>query len=161
MSKILTFYCPDIRKNTNMKFILTIFLLFLFSACSENQSVLSLNEKNYQETQDSLVKYKSYISENTESLSDYMKLDYQSYKAKYNLSEKEMEITRKSFNTTYEIAKAFKAIDQNMSRSNLPHPVKDSIKGNYSFDKNLKPANISKDEDVEVEVMMEAFEKNK
>lgn len=142
-----------------MKIVIVIFLLFLFSACSENKPVLTLNEKSYLKTQDSLAKYKSYISENPEGLSDYMKLDYQSYKAKYNLSEKEMEITRKSFNTTYEIAKAFKAIDQNMSRSNLPHPVKDSIKGNYSFDKNMKPANIKKNEDVEVKVLMEAFNK--
>jgi hypothetical protein len=141
-----------------MKFTFVILLFLLISACSENKPVLTLNEKNYLKTQDSLVKYKSDILENSEeNLSDYMKLDYQSYKTKYQLSEKEMEITTRTFITRCEIVKAFKSIRENRSRSNLnQYHSKDSIKGNYSFDKNLKSADVTKDKDAKI--MMKAFE---
>ncbi len=149
-----------------MKIVIAIFLLFLFSACSENKPALTLNEKNYLKTQDSLVKYKSDIlafsGEDSTDIADYMKLDYQSYQAKYQLSEREMDITRRWLNVRCEEIKVFKAMQENISRSKLNqyHSAnsKDSIKGNYSFDKNLKPVNSKEDEDAEVKVLMDAFE---
>ncbi|MDF3028209.1 MAG: hypothetical protein K0S23_2516 [Fluviicola sp.] len=149
-------------KHQNIKTPFYILILFLISACLEKKTELSQSEKNYLETQDSLIKYKSdifqFLDEDSlqSSVSDYIKLDYQHYKTKYRLSEKEMDATRKAFITTYEIAKTFKEIGENTSRSDSNYS-RGSIKGTYSFDQKLKPANVSKDEDTEVKVLMEDF----
>lgn len=143
--------------------LLTGFVLF---ACSENKPALTENEKNYLDTRDSLLKYRSDILElstnDTSAVSDFIRLDYAAYKAKYKLSEKEMDVMRRTLNVRCEQVKAFKAIRENMSRSGAAYSrhSKDTVKGSYSFDQKLKPANLkqpaSKDE--EVEILMDAFE---
>lgn len=154
-----------------MKFVIPIMLFLLFLACSDDKPILTLNEKNYLKTQDSLVKYKSFIAKlsdgNTlqKNVSDYINLDYKVYKNKYHFSEKQMDSTRRALNTCCKIVKTFIEIEENMSRSNLIkyHSVNpnDSIKGSYSFDQKLKPAKLNKDKNVEVKVLMDAFEEKK
>ena len=120
--------------------ILISSLPFLLLACSENKPALTLNERNYIETQDSLIKYKSVLLEfsgdDSTSISDFIKLDYKSYKSKYQLSEKEMDILRRTFNVRLETIKGFTEIKNNMFRSNINEHTSESqdSKGNYSFD---------------------------
>ncbi len=145
-----------------MKSIISILLSFLVFACSENKRELTQNEKNYYQTQDSLIKYKSDIlelsGEDTSMITDFIRLNYANYKKKYQLSEKEMDVMRRTLNVRCEEVKTFKAIQENISQPIQPY-TKDSVRGDYSFNKKLKPANSAKEEDVETEVLMNAFEK--
>lgn len=148
--------------------LLPLILLALFS-CSENKAVLTENEQNYLQTQDSLAKYRSDIlalsSEDTSEIIDFINLDYSAYKAKYHLSEKEMDIMRRTLNVRCEEVKAFKAIRQNMSHPISTHPEhsKDTSKGTYSFDRKLKPANVKEDasEEEQIGILRDAFEGKK
>lgn len=149
-----------------MKAVLIPLTLLVLFACSENKPVLTENEKNYRSTQDSLVKYRPDVLElsanGTASVIDFMELDYADYKSKYQLSEKEMDVLRRTFNVRYEQAKAFKAIGENMSRSisTQPEHSKDTGKGTYSFDRKLKPANVKENasDEEEIKILMDAFE---
>lgn len=152
-----------------MKAVLLPLAFMGLFACSENKPVLSENEQNYLQTRDSLVKYRSAVLElsgnDTAMLLDFMKLDYADYKAKYRLSEKEMDVLRRTFNVRCEEVKAFKAIRENMSRdvSTQPERSKDTTKGTYSFDRKLKPANVKENasDEEEIKIMMDAFEGKK
>jgi hypothetical protein len=130
-----------VEKHGMKRFVILISSLpFLLLACSENKPPLTLNEKNYIETQDSLIKYKSALLEfsgdDSTSISDFIKLDYKSYKSKYQLSEKEMDILRRTLNVRFETIKGFIEIKKNMFRSNINEHTSESqdSKGNYSFD---------------------------
>jgi hypothetical protein len=147
-----------------MKYLTTFLLSLLVLACSENKRELSQNEKNYLQTQDSVLKYKSEVlqlsGDDTSMVVDFIRMDYENYKEKYDLSEKDVDIMRRTLNVRVQEAKVFKEIQENMSRSAIGHPRStDSTNRNYSFNKKLKPANSAKEEDVEVEVLMKAFEK--
>lgn len=147
-----------------MKFLILFALSFLVLACSDKKPELTQNEKNYLQTRDSLVKYKAEVLEisatDTLAVTDFMRMDYASYKEKYNLSEKEIDILRRTLNVRCEQAKAFKLIEENLSRR-IPKdaPSKDSVEGNDSFNQKLKPANLAKDDEEEVKILMDAFEK--
>ena len=85
-----------------MKYLITFLLSLLVLACSENKRELSQNEKNYLQTQDSVLKYKSEVlqlsGDDTSMVVDFIRMDYENYKEKYNLSEKDLDIMRRTLN---------------------------------------------------------------
>ena len=99
-----------------------LFFFLLLSACNSPEKNLSENEKSYNSVSDSLDKYRSEIITSTgkiqTSISDYMKLDYASYKSKHKLSDKEMINLAQTFTISYEIARTIKEINENMDKIN-------------------------------------------
>lgn len=140
--------------------------IFLFlTACTSSNKELTDNEKNYNAVSDSLVKYKSEIEANSGKIQttmlDYMKLDYASYKSKYEFSDKEMEALSKTFTVSYQIARTMKEIDDNLSmktNSNAADSLLSDHQGNKS-DYKFDPSKSSEKEGGnELDVLKEAFD---
>lgn len=142
-----------------------LYILLFLTACTTSNKELSENEKSYNSVSDSLVKYESEIKSNSgkieTTMSDYMKLDYEAYKTKYKLSDKEMEVLAQTFTVSYQIARTMKDIENNMSIK--PNTYKaDSLieelqkdKSDYKFDPNKSS---EKESGNELDVLMEAYD---
>jgi hypothetical protein len=126
---------------------------------------LSEQEKEYNAVSDSLTKYKTGIVTNSkkvqQSLEDYMKLDYDVYKSKYKLSEKEMNDLAHTFTTSYQIAKTMIAIEKNMSDFSKIDKKIDAIEKKMQKEPSDYRHNRKESSDhqrkSEYEVMMEAY----
>ncbi len=140
--------------------------IFLFlTACTSSHKELSENEKNYNAVSDSLVKYKNEIKVNSgtilPTMSDYMKMDYASYKSKYKLTDKEMTDLAQTFSVSFQIARTMKEIDDNISNitstdnadSLLKEIQKD--KSDYKFNPNKS---IESENGNELDVLIEAYD---
>ncbi len=142
-----------------------LFILIFLPACTLSNKQLSEQEKEYNAVSDSLTKYKTGIVTNSkkvqQSLEDYMKLDYDEYKSKYKLSEKEMNELANTLTTSYQIAKTIIAIEKNMSNLSKIDKKIDIIEkkmqketSDYKYNSNESSDHQIKSE---YEVMMEAY----
>lgn len=94
-------------------FIYLLVVALISFACSGK--VKSKHEVLYDSVSDSLVKYQDCILQKSDnSMSDFMSLDYDTYKSQYQLTDKEMDQLSKTFEVSYEIAKISKSIRENM-----------------------------------------------
>jgi hypothetical protein len=151
-----------------MKNLIYLSIVLFSFACAPSNKELSKNEKRYNSVSDSLVKYKTEMKTSTGNiqtmLSDYMKLDYASYKSKYKLSDKEMTDLAQTFTISYQIARTKKEIDDNMSiliDTNKADSLLEELqknKSDYKFDpkKSTEVENGN-----ESDVLMQAYDSDK
>jgi hypothetical protein len=143
----------------------TLYIFLFLTACTSSHKKLSDNEKNYNAVSDSLVQYKNEIKANSgtilPTMSDYMKMDYASYKSKYKLSDKEMTDLAQKFSVSYQIARKMKEIEDNMSNitsTNKADSLLNEIqkdKSDYKFDPNKTTETENGNE---LDVVMEAYD---
>lgn len=117
----------------------------LFVSCSNDNATdrnLDTHQELFYATADSLNHYKDVaifndILSTDTTINDYTKLDYETYRKKYSLDHYEMDQLASKLKVTCEIAKTFKAVEDNMQRAEeiviqKPH---ESNNTDYSFNK--------------------------
>ncbi|MDG1332222.1 MAG: hypothetical protein P8P74_07820 [Crocinitomicaceae bacterium] len=100
-------------------YISLVFTTLIFSCSNGKHATDKSSELLYIATSDSLNKYldvssvKAIIEEDSTIL-DYTTLDYSSFRSKYSLGIQEMDQMAETFTVTYQIASAFKSLEDNM-----------------------------------------------
>jgi len=145
-----------------MKIFIIPIIAITITACTGSKKELSEHEKLYAEVADSLVKYKKEIPYELkkQKFSDFIKLDYKTFKTKYDLSEEEMKILIDSYIVSYKIAQTTREIEKNMLEFKKSSGLLErSEPGDYDYSFNKEDTSLfPPGKDVEVQVLMEAYD---
>jgi hypothetical protein len=148
-----------------MKQTFNFILLIILSSCSSIEKEQSIHETLYNNVADSLKVYRDDINKATgikdTMRQDLMTLSYDLFRSKYDLSEMEVDLIASQYQITVDIGKAFKAIDENISKATSINLNLDSTKEvpDYRFRENQSTRNIKPENDTNaINALMNAYD---
>ena len=141
----------------SMKKVIYLAIFAVIAACNAKPDK---HELLYNSTADSLRKYRNNLQEAglTVETKDCMKLNYSDFKSKYHMTDSDMDAFAHTCEVTYSIAATLRAIEENQKLFDDLSFHSDTVKADYSFNKELPPAGTYKNEDAEIKVLQSAFD---